>query len=229
LFDLCERGGDPEVVARRLLALAAVATACTVSVALAARIVGTDRSDVLRGTAAADTILGKAGNDRILGGAGNDTLYGGPGNDTLSGGPGNDAIWGGPGDDRITAGPGKDRVLCGPGRDRVSADALDLVAKDCETVSRPPVAPPPAPPPPPDPLASGKQVFLSAGCGGCHTLADAGTTGTVGPNLDAARPSKDKVIERVTNGRGPMPSFASLLSAQEIDDVATYVSTVAGR
>ena len=89
------------------------------------------------------------------------------------------------------------------------------------------VAPPP--PPPVDPLAAGKQVFMTAGCGGCHTLADAGTTGTVGPNLDAARPSKELVVDRVTNGRAPMPSFAGQLTAQQIDDVATYVSSVAGR
>ena len=39
-------------------------------------------------------------------------------------------------------------------------------------------------------LAAGKAVFASTGCGGCHTLADAGTTGNVGPNLDGARPSE---------------------------------------
>lgn len=32
--------------------------------------------------------------------------------------------------------------------------------------------------------SSGAQLFTSAGCGGCHTLAAAGTTGTTGPNLD---------------------------------------------
>jgi mono/diheme cytochrome c family protein len=32
--------------------------------------------------------------------------------------------------------------------------------------------------------AAGKEVFASAGCGGCHTLKDAGSTGNVGPNLD---------------------------------------------
>ena len=37
--------------------------------------------------------------------------------------------------------------------------------------------------------AAGKEVFASAGCAGCHTLADAGSTGTVGPNLDEAKPS----------------------------------------
>ena len=79
-----------------------------------------------------------------------------------------------------------------------------------------------------DPTA-GKQVFLgAAACGGCHTLADAGTTGTVGPNLDDAQPDADLVVDRVTNGAGVMPSFADTLSEQEIQNVAAYVSSVAG-
>jgi cytochrome c553 len=57
--------------------------------------------------------------------------------------------------------------------------------------------------------AAGKAVFTSAGCGACHTLADAGTSGTVGPNLDEAKPPRELVIERVTNGKPPMPSFRS--------------------
>jgi mono/diheme cytochrome c family protein len=73
-----------------------------------------------------------------------------------------------------------------------------------------------------DPVA-GKQVFMSAGCGGCHTLADAGTNGTVGPNLDDAKQSFDKVVERVTNGKSPMPSFKESLTEQQIRDVAAYV------
>jgi mono/diheme cytochrome c family protein len=72
--------------------------------------------------------------------------------------------------------------------------------------------------------ANGEQVFASAGCGGCHTLAAAGSSGTIGPNLDDASPSFDKVIERVTNGQGAMPSFADTLRAQEIQDVAAFVS-----
>ena len=78
-----------------------------------------------------------------------------------------------------------------------------------------------------DPVA-GKAVFASAGCTSCHTLADAGATGTIGPNLDAASPSADKVVERVTNGQGVMPSFKDTLSEQQIQDVAAYVSSVAG-
>jgi mono/diheme cytochrome c family protein len=75
----------------------------------------------------------------------------------------------------------------------------------------------------------GKQIFASAGCAGCHTLADAGSSGTVGPNLDEAKPSKDLVVDRVTNGRGGMPSFKGQLSAAEIQRVADYVSSVAGK
>jgi cytochrome c6 len=78
-----------------------------------------------------------------------------------------------------------------------------------------------------DPVA-GKQVFLSAGCTSCHTLADAGAKGTVGPNLDEAKPSPELVVERVTNGKGVMPSFKDQLSEKQIQDVAAYVSKVAG-
>jgi mono/diheme cytochrome c family protein len=80
----------------------------------------------------------------------------------------------------------------------------------------------------PGDAVAGKAVFNSAGCVGCHTLADAGSSGTVGPNLDAASPSFDKVVERVTNGQGVMPSFKDKLSEQQIRDVAAYVSSVAG-
>jgi len=77
--------------------------------------------------------------------------------------------------------------------------------------------------------AAGKEVFLgTSGCGTCHTLADAGTSGTVGPNLDDAQPSYDLVVDRVTNGLGGMPSFSSTLSEEDIQNVAAYVSSTAG-
>ena len=80
-----------------------------------------------------------------------------------------------------------------------------------------------------DPVA-GKVVFTgSAGCIGCHTLADAGATGSVGPNLDVAQPLYDKVVDRATNGLGIMPSFKDTLTEQQISDVAAYVSSVAGK
>jgi len=76
--------------------------------------------------------------------------------------------------------------------------------------------------------AAGKQVFESAGCTACHTLADAGSTGAVGPNLDEAKPPASLVVDRVTNGKGAMPSFKGQLTETQIQDVAAYVSSVAG-
>jgi len=79
-----------------------------------------------------------------------------------------------------------------------------------------------------DPVA-GKEVFLgAAGCGSCHTLADAGTSGQIGPNLDDAQPSFELAVDRITNGQGAMPSFSSTLSEQQIADVAAYVSSSSG-
>jgi cytochrome c6 len=79
----------------------------------------------------------------------------------------------------------------------------------------------------------GKTIFLSAGCSGCHTLKDAGSTGTVGPNLDQRKPSQSRVVDRVTNGKtgplGTMPSFKSTLTPQQIQAVAKYVSSAAGK
>ena len=77
--------------------------------------------------------------------------------------------------------------------------------------------------------ADGKQVFASAGCTGCHTLAEAGSNGNVGPNLDDAKPPKALVVDRVTNGKGAMPSFKGQLSDAEIQAVADYVSSAAGK
>lgn len=74
----------------------------------------------------------------------------------------------------------------------------------------------------------GKSIF-AASCGSCHTLAVAGTSGNVGPDLDGSTPSKELVVDRVTNGRGGMPSFRNSLSPEQIEAVADYVSTNAGK
>jgi cytochrome c oxidase subunit 1 len=77
--------------------------------------------------------------------------------------------------------------------------------------------------------AAGKAVFASAGCGGCHTLGDAGSHGNVGPNLDQAKPPYTLAVARVTHGRRSMPAFQGQLSGAQIQAVARYVSSVAGR
>jgi mono/diheme cytochrome c family protein len=75
----------------------------------------------------------------------------------------------------------------------------------------------------------GAQVFASAGCGGCHTLAAANASGNVGPNLDDLQPDAATVRSQVENGGGGMPAFSGDLSPEEIDAVSTYVADNAGR
>ena len=74
----------------------------------------------------------------------------------------------------------------------------------------------------------GEAIFAEAGCGGCHTLEAAGTSGAVGPNLDDSKPDKELVIDRVTNGQGAMPAFKDSYSPEQIAAVADYVVASTG-
>jgi mono/diheme cytochrome c family protein len=71
-------------------------------------------------------------------------------------------------------------------------------------------------------LAAGEEIFV-ANCGSCHTLTAAGTSGTVGPNLDDSSFDQGAVEEQVAQGGGGMPPFEGRLSEQEIQNVAAYV------
>jgi cbb3-type cytochrome c oxidase subunit III len=75
---------------------------------------------------------------------------------------------------------------------------------------------------------SGKDIF-TANCGSCHTLADAGTSGKVGPNLDQLKPAFARVQKQVINGGAVMPAFKGTLTPAQIKAVAKYVSSVAGK
>ena len=77
------------------------------------------------------------------------------------------------------------------------------------------------------PAQTGKQIFTAQGCGGCHTLADAGASGSSGPNLDALAPDAATVQAKVKSGGGTMPSFD--LPAPELQSLGEYVASVAGR
>lgn len=76
--------------------------------------------------------------------------------------------------------------------------------------------------------SEGKALFVQ-NCSGCHTLADAGTTGKVGPNLDQAKPTRERALAMLENGGGTglgvMPSFKGTFSAAQLEAVADYVST----
>ena len=75
---------------------------------------------------------------------------------------------------------------------------------------------------------TGLEVFTSAGCGSCHTLAAAHATGDIGPNLDDLKPSEALVASQVTSGGAAMPSFAGRLSKAQIAAVARFVASAAG-
>ena len=82
-----------------------------------------------------------------------------------------------------------------------------------------------------DPLFDkGKDIFLNiAVCSTCHILADAGSDGQIGPNLNDIRPDKLRVINVVTNGIGVMPSYEGQLTKEQIEAVAHYVSISANQ
>ena len=75
----------------------------------------------------------------------------------------------------------------------------------------------------------GKSIFGQAGCGSCHTLKDAGSSGTVGPNLDQLKRPEGRIVKQVTNGGAVMPAFKDRLTQAQIQAVAKYVSSIAGK
>jgi cytochrome c oxidase subunit 2 len=82
----------------------------------------------------------------------------------------------------------------------------------------------------------GKTLFTDSGCGGCHKLADAGTSGGAGPDLDQGLKGKDPAFikESIVNpdaevaqgfGKGIMPpNYKSTLSAAEVDALVKFLS-----
>jgi len=85
-------------------------------------------------------------------------------------------------------------------------------------------------------LANGKTQFQQ-NCGGCHVLADAGTAGTLGPNLDSAyagsrieglEPSSFEALVRQQIAESDPPMPRDLVSGDDARDVAAYVASVAG-
>jgi cbb3-type cytochrome c oxidase subunit III len=77
---------------------------------------------------------------------------------------------------------------------------------------------------PPSQLGTDGKAIFKAECGSCHTLSAAGTSGTVGPNLDQLKPAQPRVVHQVTNGGAVMPAFKGKLSPAQIQAVATFVA-----
>jgi cbb3-type cytochrome c oxidase subunit III len=82
---------------------------------------------------------------------------------------------------------------------------------------------------PPAQLGTNGEAIFKADCSSCHTLKAAASTGTVGPNLDQLKPKQAIVVHQVTNGGAVMPAFKGKLSSAQIQSVATFVSSSAGK
>lgn len=80
-------------------------------------------------------------------------------------------------------------------------------------------------------LEAGRDLFLNSqpACGICHELAEAGTDGTIAPNLDRLQPTEAEVRAALREGPGAMPNYSEILTETEIAEVAAYVSHVAGK
>jgi len=77
----------------------------------------------------------------------------------------------------------------------------------------------------------GRQLFTEVAkppCGLCHTLADAGATGKIGPSLDELKPDVDRVVRALKQGVGVMPAFEESLTEEQIAALARYVARVTG-
>lgn len=73
------------------------------------------------------------------------------------------------------------------------------------------------------------QGLFKTNCGSCHTLADAGTAGTTGPDLDKIKLNLALVTKQITNGGGGMPAFGGSLDEKQIAMIAKYVIDVHGK
>lgn len=71
----------------------------------------------------------------------------------------------------------------------------------------------------------GKGLFKT-NCGSCHTLAEAGTSGTVGPNLDQLKRTLPQITKQITNGGNGMPAFGGTLDAKQIALIAKYIAGI---
>ena len=114
-------------------------------------------------------------------------------------------------------------------------DADDVAAYVASVAGVPGIEPPTAPGGP------GGQVFASAGCTACHTLAAAESTGQVGPNLDDDLPGqstaeiKESIVDpsaKITSGfsDGIMPpNYETTIAAPDLDKLVNFLTTCSGQ
>lgn len=102
-----------------------------------------------------------------------------------------------------------------------AADASQIVGPEAAAPQSP--APAATPAPSATTREAGRRLFANYSCGTCHTFADAGAAGAIGPSLDNPGLTRDIMIDVIKTGRGAMPSFGGQMSDQEIATLADYI------
>jgi Ca2+-binding RTX toxin-like protein len=168
------------IAAAAVLSISLMAAGTT---ALAKKISGSKRGEMLAGTKGPDKIRGKGGNDRLKGKGGNDLLNAGKGRDAAIGGAGVDKLRGGPGDDLINAADGRrdGAIAGGPGKNTCILDTtLELtLATGCTRIrSGPHAGGPPGP-------GEGLRVLTADGLAGCRSALPTCQFSITGDGADA--------------------------------------------
>ncbi len=97
----------------------------------------------------------------------------------------------------------------------IATPAVPVVAEAQQTISLSPLA------------TQGRDIFMGKAqpnCGVCHTLADTGSVGAIGPNLNKLKPTAENVFAAVSQGVGAMPAYEAQLSQTEMRALAAYVA-----
>lgn len=76
----------------------------------------------------------------------------------------------------------------------------------------------------PDPVAQGRRLFVTEGCGACHAAAAAHTHGRIGPSFDTSEPlTRAQIRRQLGVGEGGMPSFRGRLTRAREDALVEFV------
>ena len=72
--------------------------------------------------------------------------------------------------------------------------------------------------------ADDPEGLFTANCASCHTFAAAGSSGTIGPNLDESPSDEAAIAEQIRNGGGAMPAFGDQLTDEQIEALAAWIA-----
>lgn len=67
------------------------------------------------------------------------------------------------------------------------------------------------------------EALFTSNCASCHTFSAAGSSGTIGPDLDESAADQAAIEEQIRNGGGGMPAFGDQLTDEQIEALAAWI------